>query len=531
MKLPKKRWIVLTLIIAFILFTVGGRRIDIALTCPLCLQSGDRVEKDLFGIPYYRHQSLRRYPGGIDTPFGVGPRSGYVDPKLYEEIFGHPCTHEFKKGGFCRSTYGLVGCGAYGEGSRLRVRNEVAVEIFHAYSRVHDKAIARKTFDLIESLQPINSTLPPDPKFYFLRHNLALVGTVKEWEQVLADAQDDESSTGLVVRDIPVLKERLTSGDLHLQLAVIEALAELNTPESWKALAPALNEPQLAGRVNEMIRQNHPLSLYPAFVKYCANGVKFQDRPVWPFLNDPRQSFDKRFSDDELRTFLRLRDPYVDCVCLGTIWKEYRFELLDEVMDALDDRPSAAAKVAAEQLLIGPPILSGLTPEHIDGLSPEERARRNRDPWITIANGGQMESAQAEVVKLGREAKPENWDAIQKHWETHFARSGEESIAAAFAQAMYQCDPQRTCEWLAAQFPVKIGSHRFRCVLASMGAVGDRSLLPALESFSASNPWSIQNQYWRPYLDYALHRCRRIQDWKLVQDSMGHYHIEKPAHP
>lgn len=254
MKLPKKRWIVLTLLIAFILFTMGAKRIDIGITCPLCLQSGERVEKELFGIPYYHHQWLRPHIKTNDLPPGVPLPKGYVDPTLYEEIYGHPCTHVFKRTGFCRSTFGLVGCGSYHEGSRLGVRNDAAEEVFHAYTRIGDKAIARKTLDLLEIWQPINSDEPTSSKFFFLIQNLPLIKTPQEWERMLVQAEEDGNGTGSVITDVFVLKERLSSGDHRMQLAAIDALATLNTPEAWKVLAGALKRSELVDHAGERIR-------------------------------------------------------------------------------------------------------------------------------------------------------------------------------------------------------------------------------------------------------------------------------------
>ena len=89
MKLPKKRCIVLMFIIGFILFTSGAKRIDIGITCPLCLQSGERVEKELFGIPYYHHQSLRPKIKTKDLPPSVPLPKGYVNPTLWRYMAIH----------------------------------------------------------------------------------------------------------------------------------------------------------------------------------------------------------------------------------------------------------------------------------------------------------------------------------------------------------------------------------------------------------------------------------------------------------
>ena len=150
------------------------------------------------------------------------------------------------------------------------MRNDAAAEVFHAYSRIGDKAIARKTLDLLELWQPINSNAQASSKFYFLIQNLPLIKTPQEWERMLVQVEDDESATGSVITDVSVLKERLSSGDQRMQLAAIDALATLNTPEAWKVLAGALKRSELAYHASERIRGAHYLPLYPAMLK-CTN--------------------------------------------------------------------------------------------------------------------------------------------------------------------------------------------------------------------------------------------------------------------
>ena len=99
MKISK---VILWLFVAFVAFVVciafrAWTTFDYGLDCAKCLLGKQFVEQQLFGIT-------------------VSRRTVNVERAAdYERIFGHPCEHVFRKGGFGRGTHSLlsfgIGCG------------------------------------------------------------------------------------------------------------------------------------------------------------------------------------------------------------------------------------------------------------------------------------------------------------------------------------------------------------------------------------------------------------------------------------
>jgi hypothetical protein len=66
-----------------------------------------------------------------------------------------------------------------------------------------------------------------------------------------------------------------------------------------------------------------------------------------------------------------------------------------------------------------------------------------------------------------------------------------------------------------------------------LGAIADASSLVPLLAFSGKNIADGMSIYghssYKPFIDYALHRCRGIHRWRLVKGSGSNYRIEKPG--
>jgi hypothetical protein len=188
MKLSK---VILCVFAAFILCIAFGAwtTYDFGLRCTKCLADKHVVEQQLFGLTLSRRSKDR-------------------DPAAdYERIFGHPCEHVFRKGGFGRGWHSLlgsgIGCGITGEGVLIRPRIEAVSAAYDAEQRLHDRKLTLDTFQLIDTL------MPPDIQMRH-RHDLPetaqsttlLLGsflrrakTVEQWRAVLAAARKDFSDT------------------------------------------------------------------------------------------------------------------------------------------------------------------------------------------------------------------------------------------------------------------------------------------------------------------------------------------------
>jgi hypothetical protein len=113
---------------------------DYGLQCTKCLVDKHVVEQHLFGITISRRTEDR--DSGAD----------------YERVFGHPCQHVFRKGGFGRGSHSLfgssIGCGITGEGAFVRPRLEAVAATYDAENRLHNHALTVATFGLIDTLMP-----------------------------------------------------------------------------------------------------------------------------------------------------------------------------------------------------------------------------------------------------------------------------------------------------------------------------------------------------------------------------------------
>jgi hypothetical protein len=188
MKLSK---VLLWLAIVFIACVALGAwtTYDYGLRCTKCLAGKHVVEQQLFGITVSRHTTDR------DTAAD------------YERIFGHPCEHVFRKGGFGRGWHSIlgsgIGCGITGEGAFIGPRIEAVSATYDADHRLHDHDLTLATFQFIDTL------MPPDIQQQ-QRHDLpataesttSLLGsflhhakTVEQWRAVLDAARQNFSDT------------------------------------------------------------------------------------------------------------------------------------------------------------------------------------------------------------------------------------------------------------------------------------------------------------------------------------------------
>jgi hypothetical protein len=152
---------------------------DYSLNCAKCLKSRHVIEQHFYGIVFSR------------TTKDVEPAADY------ERIFGYPCQHIFRKGGFGRSSHSLsrsiIGCGITAEGSLVRPRMEAVSAVYDAERLFHDRDLTLDTFRLIDTLMPADIRMEQrNDLATTARNNLFLLGTslrnvetVQQWHTVL----------------------------------------------------------------------------------------------------------------------------------------------------------------------------------------------------------------------------------------------------------------------------------------------------------------------------------------------------------
>ena len=160
----------------------GGSTYDYGLKCTKCHLGKHVVLRMCFGIPFYRSST-------------EGTRAAD-----YQGIFGQPCRHVFRKGGFGRSSwfFGGGGCGITAEGNILRFRTQAVNTTFELAKRFGDKESARKTFAIIDRLMPPETRRLEGPyipgELIELSFELEKVEKHEDWLNLLRRAESN--STG-----------------------------------------------------------------------------------------------------------------------------------------------------------------------------------------------------------------------------------------------------------------------------------------------------------------------------------------------
>jgi hypothetical protein len=176
-------WLCIGLVASVVLGAWGTY--DYGLRCTKCLAKKHVVEHQFLGIPVSRRTKDQK------------------EAEDYEGVFGHPCEHVLRKGGFGRTRYSLFGggiaCGITGEGSFFRPRMQAASAAYEVQGRLDDRALALETFQFIDGL------MPPDLRFEqrkelplaasvtlsYLAGYLEDSQTVEQWREALHTARKD----------------------------------------------------------------------------------------------------------------------------------------------------------------------------------------------------------------------------------------------------------------------------------------------------------------------------------------------------
>ena len=163
--------------------------------CTHCLQHFNGLQKQVLGITYYHSLRPNQRHRGLASSDALGPGIPSIDPALYTDIFGRKCSHSYQRLGMCK--YSMTGVRCYGGRGGFQPVWDAIEEVYRAYSRINDRALAQKSLAIIERLgAPIND----DEKWKELEafsQGLALVLSNEEWQRLI----ESEQAGGLLFND------------------------------------------------------------------------------------------------------------------------------------------------------------------------------------------------------------------------------------------------------------------------------------------------------------------------------------------
>lgn len=555
----KKGGFIVFLLLVILLFKSSRTTLSYSATCLACLQETGGVEKSVFGITYSRIEKQRQSERGGSISYIDGTRIAPIDPKLYQEIAGHPCEHTFVRSGFCRYRSGSIGCGLFG-GQRHEFRKELMVNLYRGYVRVHDPALARETLAMIDRLYPISAAkkpassgasppigvsfqvdwLPNEP-LGILYRGLTLMSNADEWRQVLDAANAGDGSLKLLV-DPVIIARRLDNPDPGIRCQVIDQLAALNDPDAWATIAGCLKDPHTWKHAASTIVFSSQLQYFEAVFKADektrAKEHYKEDDPIG-YTPEIFDHLIAKYSAEEIRSLFAQHSPYLDRLGFAAIRRQQRFEFLEELLALLNERPSPYATRAIESLLQGPtPFEAGMRFNDLPRL----------DPWAKLVANTNMNSIESltnytelgkrsilnsqQIVRLGLQRDAAKWGELHQLYIDSISHPIGGGNSPAIAQAMAASDRKKTLDFLLSQLnPDYSRKEQTVAAIASLGAIADpASLTPLLEFLKSTVGSSFQDHpYYQPCIAYALHRCRGIHRLRLVKGPGSDYRIEKPG--
>jgi len=155
------KWgVAVAILVVLAVFEFSMERWDFSAICPKCLQHAYILERRVLGITFWRKVRESQSHAGLMNSATFSPGIPGGNPKVYEQIHGGQCRHEFKNGGFGRST-GLFLGGLHADGSSMqwsfytpRIR---AIEaLYAAFGKAGDEQLAQRCYRLIDATYPMD---------------------------------------------------------------------------------------------------------------------------------------------------------------------------------------------------------------------------------------------------------------------------------------------------------------------------------------------------------------------------------------
>lgn len=534
-------WLLAILAVGWLVWQ-NRTRTSYSAVCARCLQRMHGLEVKCGGISISDEQELERYrplpDGGGGFILGSMPA---VDPKDFEDITGHPCAHNFKRTGFCRYTNRGVGCGQFGEGIAFRPRLEPLEAIFRTFDRIPDRDLGKASLAVLDQIFPPNATVQEAHKLSYdfegtvknletITLLLSIVETPDEWWTALEHFESGFQGEAPMISDAAFIELRSHSVDPLVRRGCAAVAFRKQTSPSPEHLATMLTDEDdvLSKSVGDKVFVEHQFALF---------GKLFRR---WPPDTDHIEAISK-FSDSDFVKLFEQDDPVVDDVCFQAITKGQRLALLDKVVERLNHRDSNAGREAAVRLIKGPAL--GFADNAL------------RDPWKSFhAFNGPLEKA-IERVKQGYSPssdleslldsmkalaathQPAHWPLVKRAYEQSADDGVDGFYMAIMAKAMMELDPTRTENYLIDELG-RNECRRSMAALSGMGYLASPKFTNAISEFIAnpSNAPAVNRYPFGDYykdgkpketMDYALHRCRGIQNWRLVRDTNGKYVVNR----
>ena len=500
------------------------------------------LEVKRVGILISNAQTLERFRpdpyGGGGFTLGSMPAE---DPKDYEDITGHSCVHNFKRAGFCRYSGSGVGCGHFSEGMAFRPRLEPLEAIFRTFDRIPDRDLGNASLAVLDRIFPPNATVQEAHKLSYdfdvtvknletMTLMLSIVETPEEWRATLEHFENGFQGEAPMISDAAFIESRSHSVDPLVRRGCAAVSVRKQTSPSPEHLVTMLTDADevLSKSVGDKVFENHQFVLF---------GKLFRRRPP----DTGRIEAISKFSDSDFVKLFAQDDPVVDDICFQAITKGQRLELLDQVVERLNHRDSNAGREAAARLIKGPAL--GFADNAL------------RDPWKSFhAFDGPLEKAIERVKQgyspssdleslldsmkaLAASHQPTHWPLVKRVYEQSADHGVDGFYMAIMAKAMMELDPTRTENYLIEE----LGSNECRrsmAALAGMGYLASPKFTAAITEFIANpanapavNRYPFGHYYKegkpQEIMDYALHRCRGVQNWRLVRDANGKYLVNR----
>lgn len=509
--------------------------------CARCLQRMHGLEVKCSGVTISNEQKLEKFrpapEGGGGFVLGSMPA---VDPKDYADITGHPCDHSFKRTGFCRYSGSGVGCGQFSEGTAFRLRLEVLETIPRAFNRIPDRDLGKASFGILDRIFPPDATVQEAHKLSYdfegtvknletMALLLSIVETPEEWRMALDHFENGFQGEAPMISDTAFIESRSHSVDPLVRRGCA-AVAWKQTSPSPEHLATMLTDADevLSKTAGDKVFEDHQFSQF---------GKLFRRRPP----DSDRIKAISKFSDSDFVKLFEQDDPVVDDVCFQAIALGHRLTLLDQVVERLNHRDSNAGREAVTRLIKGPAL--GFADNAF------------RDPWESFhaldgpldiaiervkrgySPSSDFESLLDSLKALAATHQPALWPLVKRAYEQSADHGVDGFYMAIMAKAMMELDPTRTENYLIEELRSN-ECRRSMAALSGMGYLASPKFTTAITEFIA-NPANAPavnrypfGDYYREgkpqeVMDYALHRCRGVQNWRLVRDANGKYAVNR----